>query len=185
MTTVFIAGSITIKKLDSLVKDRIDNVLKAGHRIIVGDADGADRAVQDHLALDERADVTVYCSGDVPRNNAGRWPVERVDTDAKPGTRAFFTAKDLRMAHAADFGLMIWDTKSTGTLSNVIELIGRGKKSVVYINKGGEFCTVGSASHIDKLIEVMPSAFREKAETKIQLSKKIEQLKHAQDGFDF
>lgn len=185
MTTVFIAGSITIKKIDDLIKDRIANILDAGHNIILGDADGADKAVQDHLALDGRAKVTVYCSGEQPRNNSGHWPVESIDTDAKPGTRAFFTAKDLRMAQIADFGLMIWDSKSTGTLSNVIELTGRGKKSLVYINKTKEFCSVGSASHIDKLVRVMPDTSREKAESKINLSRKIEQLKHAQSGFDF
>ncbi|CAD7736259.1 hypothetical protein LMG31886_23900 [Xanthomonas hydrangeae] len=89
------------------------------------------------------------------------------------------------MAQIADFGLMIWDSKSTGTLSNVIELTGRGKKSLVYINKTKEFCSVGSASHIDKLVRVMPDTSREKAESKINLSRKIEQLKHAQSGFDF
>ncbi|MEN4954912.1 hypothetical protein [Stenotrophomonas indicatrix] len=185
MTTVFIAGSITIKKIDDLVKDRIANILDAGHRIIVGDADGADKAVQDHLALDGRARVTIYCSGERPRNNSGLWPVEKIDTDAKPGTRAFFTAKDLKMAQVADFGLMIWDSKSTGTLSNVIELTGRGKKSLVYISKAKEFCSIGSASHIDKLVSVMSGIARENAESKINLSRKIEQLKNAQSGFDF
>jgi hypothetical protein len=185
MTTIFIAGSITIKRIDSLVKDRIANILDAGHRIILGDADGADKAVQDHLVGDKRAKVTVYCSGEEPRNNVGHWPVERISTDARPGTRAFFTAKDLKMAQVADFGLMIWDSKSTGTLSNVIELTSGGKKSLVYINKTKEFCSVGSASHIDKLVRVMTDTAREKAEIKINLSRKIEQLKHAQSGFDF
>lgn len=185
MTTVFIAGSITIKKLDDLVKDRIANILDAGHKIIVGDADGADKAVQDHLALDGRARVTIYCSGEHPRNNSGLWPVEKIDTDAKAGTRAFFTAKDIKMAQIADFGLMLWDSKSTGTLSNVIELTGRGKKSLVYISKAKEFCSIGSASHIDKLVRIMSDIAREKAESKINLSRKVEQLKHAQSGFDF
>jgi len=56
---------------------------------------------------------------------------------------------------------------------------------LVYINKTKEFCSVGSASHIDKLVRVMSDIAREKAEIKINLSRKIEQLKHAQSGFDF
>lgn len=57
----------------------------------------------------------------------GHWPVQRVETSHSPGSRAFFTAKDIRMAELADIGLMVWDTKSTGTLSNVIELLARRK----------------------------------------------------------
>ena len=55
------------------------------------------------------------------------------------------------MAEAADYGLMIWDAKSTGTLSNVIELLSRKKKSLVFVNKEKEFKVVGrqSARRVD------------------------------------
>jgi len=43
------------------------------------------------------------------------------------------------MADVADYGLMIWDAKSTGTLSNVIELLKRKKKAVVFVNKEKTF----------------------------------------------
>ncbi|MCC8628536.1 hypothetical protein WH216_05670 [Xanthomonas perforans] len=185
MTTVFIAGSITIKKIDDLIRDRIKNILDAGHKIIVGDADGADKAIQEHLSAQDCTNVTVYCSGDKPRNNLGSWPIEKVITDEKPGSRAFFTAKDLAMSKNADFGFMIWDTKSTGTLSNIIELMGHGKKSLVYVNTKKTFLGIGSPSQLDYLADIMPAASREKAEGKIRLSEKIAILKNQQSGFDF
>ena len=65
------------------------------------------------------------------------WPTlarksHNVYSKAKVGSRAYFTAKDLEMARTSDYGLMIWDCKSTGTLSNVIELLREKKKSVVF-----------------------------------------------------
>ncbi|HGM5039171.1 TPA: hypothetical protein ACKPZ9_000723 [Stenotrophomonas maltophilia] len=185
MTVIFIAGSITIKRIDNLVKERILNMIDARHSIILGDAEGADKAVQSCLSELGYEHVTVYCSGDTPRNNLGHWQVERVKSEEKPGSRAFFTAKDVRMAAVADFGLMIWDGKSTGTLSNVIELAKQDKKSLVYLKKDHLFFPVTTASHLDRIAAVMAPASRMKAEEKIQLSKKIGMLKHQQSGFDF
>jgi len=39
------------------------------------------------------------------------------------------------MAKDADVGLMIWDGKSTGTLSNIIELLTRKCNSKVFIHE--------------------------------------------------
>lgn len=178
MTTVFIAGSMNIKHLDSLVKKRIDNIIASDFRVVVGDADGADSSVQRYLS-DHGAVATVYCSGHAPRNNIGEWPVVEVETHAAPGSRAFFTAKDLAMARAADFGLMIWDARSTGTLSNVLELLSQRKKTLVFVNKKKEFIPVGDASQLICLVAHMSPAAREKAEAKIGLSKRIEDLERS------
>src|SRR5206468_1875838 len=134
MTTVFIAGSIAIKKLHPLFRERLVNIVQSEFDIVLGDADGADSSIQQALFDLKAKRVTVYCAGPKPRNNIGGWPVENITSDAEPGTRAFFTAKDMRMASVADYGLMIWDTKSTGTLSNVLELLRLGRKSVVFVN---------------------------------------------------
>ena len=37
--------------------------------IVVGDADGADVSIQKFLHYHQAEKVTVYCTGDVPRNN--------------------------------------------------------------------------------------------------------------------
>lgn len=177
MTTVFIAGSITIKRLDSRVRERIDKVVEAGHDIVVGDADGADTGIQDHLFNICALSVTVYCTGTDPRNNIGNWPTHLVTTKYAPGTRAFFTAKDLEMAKVADFGLMVWDTKSTGTLSNVLELLQRNKKSVVYVNKDKLFKNVGTVDELEALVSCMSEHAKAKAEEKMRLSERIQELK--------
>jgi len=181
MTTVFIAGSISIKHLDPMVKARIDNIVSADHEVVVGDADGADSSIQSYLSERGASHTVVYCSGKLPRNNLGNWPVHAVVTrDAKPGTRAFFTAKDLEMAKAADFGLMIWDAKSSGTLSNVIELLQHKKKSVVFVNKAKEFKTVGDVGQLEELVSFMSPPALQKIDAKIGLLKKIASLKNEQ-----
>jgi len=180
MTSVFIAGSITIKSLDTRVKERIDNIVESGFEVLVGDADGADTAVQRHLHARAYARATVYCSGPVPRNNLGSWPTHNVKTSARPGTRAFFTAKDIEMAKAAEFGLMIWDAKSTGTLSNVVELLSRGRKSVVFLDKEKTFHTVGTVEQLIVLTECMTEAALRTADAKMNLNARIESLRARQ-----
>ena len=46
MNTLFIGGSRHVSRLPTDVKKRLDNVISSGHRVIVGDANGADKAVQ-------------------------------------------------------------------------------------------------------------------------------------------
>jgi hypothetical protein len=180
METVFIAGSIAISRLHPLVEMRIRNVVEKGLNVVVGDADGADSSIQACLHSAEATLVTVYCSGDRPRNNLGEWETHNVFPDAAPGTRAFFTAKDVAMAQAADYGLMIWDTKSTGTLSNVIELLRAKKTSVVFVNKSKEFVTVSDVVGLETLIGHMSDHARAKAEDKIRLKAKIAALSNEQ-----
>lgn len=177
---IFIAGSISIKHLDPKVKERIDNIVDAKYTVIVGDADGADSSIQSYLHLKGANEAVVYCSGDIPRNNIGHWKVERIRANATPGTRAFFTAKDVAMASAADFGLMIWDAKSTGTLNNVIELLRRRKKSVVFVNKSKLFQTVGDVLQLEGLLSFMSESARRKADDKLRLHERISELRHEQ-----
>ena len=168
---------MNIKHLDRKVKDRMDNIISSQLAAVVGDADGADTAIQTYLLEQGAKNTIVYCSGTKPRNNVGNWPVREVKSKHQTGTRAFFTVKDVQMASDADFGLMIWDAKSTGTLSNVIELLLQGKKSVVFVNKNKEFITVGDVSHLETLVSCMSEHARRKADEKIRLSDKIAALK--------
>jgi hypothetical protein len=177
MTTVFIAGSITIKKLDPMVQVRLVNIIELGHQVIVGDAEGADTAIQQFLHESGATKVTVYCVGGQPRNNLGSWPVNNVTTYHKAGSRAYFTAKDIEMAKDADVGLMIWDAKSTGTLSNVIELLTRKRNSTVFINKEKAFHKVVKVADLERLVTRMADASRLKADTKIGLLEKIATLR--------
>ena len=76
-------------------------------------------------------------------------------TETKPGTRAYFTAKDVQMTQVCDYGFMVWDTQSTGTLSNALELLKRNKPSLIYVNKQKRFVTLKDANDISSLITVM------------------------------
>ena len=179
---VFIAGSIKIKKLDERVKAKIDTILDQNLRIAVGDADGVDSSVQSYLVERQATNVVVYCSGPKPRNNLGDWGVTPVKADAAPGTRAFFTAKDIAMADEADYGLMIWDSRSVGTLKNVIELIARGKKAYVFVNKDKAFRAIGEISQFEALLEFMSPDAREDAERKIGIPRRLAELGPQQLG---
>lgn len=182
MHKVFISGSMKIKNLDGNVLDRINNIINSNYQVIVGDANGVDSSIQEYLISKETKSVLVYCSGSRPRNNIGHWQTEIIETNAPPGTRAFFTAKDVKMAADCDYGFMIWDTKSTGTLSNAIELLKRKKISLVYINKAKEFLKIKEIPDLEKLVSYMSDTAFEKADKKLKLREKIEYFKHEQDS---
>lgn len=180
MKTVFIAGSISIKRLHPLFIERIETVVTSGFAVAVGDAEGADTSIQGALNRLNAVNVTVYCSGLEPRNNIGHWPFRSVHTKHQAGSRAFYTAKDIAMAKIADYGLMMWDTKSTGTLSNIIELLKHERSSRVFVNKEREFVTVSDASSLTNLLAFMSDGARAKAEEKINLSAQVSAIEHKQ-----
>jgi hypothetical protein len=185
MTTVFIAGSIKIKRLDPLFVERIENVVREGMDIVVGDANGADTSIQTELARLAAQRVTVFCAGEKPRNNVGGWVVERVDSSAEPGSRAYFTAKDVEMASRAEFGLMLWDAASTGTLNNVFELLARDKKSVVFVNRDKRFLNIKTRGDVLSLVSVMTQGARRAADRKMGLGAKVAAAANEQIGMAF
>jgi len=180
MKSIFISGSLRIKNINKLVVDRIDNIIKEQFTILIGDADGVDVSIQQILADKSYENVVVYCTGDTPRNNIGRWQVVTVETKHKPKTRLYFTAKDLEMAKHCDYGLMIWDSKSTGTLSNVYELLKYQKISIVFVNKLKKFIQVKEAQDFENLLSVMSASAFEKANKKINLREKVLSCKNRQ-----
>jgi len=159
---------------------RLENLISSNLNVIVGDSKGVDSSIQEYFHQNAFKNITVYFVGDGPRNNIGYSPTKYVKTNAMPGSRSFYTAKDLNMANDADYGLMIWDTKSAGTLSNVIELLRNKKKSVVYINKEHLFKTVKTTSDLEELIGFMSNHARMKANEKISLSGLVNLLKNEQ-----
>ncbi len=59
MTTVFLSGSRKISQLDEAVTSRLSTIVEKGFRVIVGDANGADKAFQADLAGMDYVDVTI------------------------------------------------------------------------------------------------------------------------------
>lgn len=169
-----------IKNINNLVVKRIENIIGEKFSVIIGDADGVDSSIQQILANKSYKNVTVYCSGSYPRNNIGKWETHSVHSDHSPNTRAFFAAKDIAMAKKCDYGLMVWDSKSTGTLSNVYELLLLKKTSVVFVNKTKNFVTVSNPVGFEQLVSNMSDSAFEKANQKIKLKEKIIKIKNKQ-----
>jgi hypothetical protein len=117
-------------------------MIDKGFQILVGDANGADKAVQSYLAERAYPNVLVHCMKAHCRNNVGNWPTHEVP--APKGARGFdfYSAKDRVMADTAEYGLMLWDGKSKGTINNVVNLSRDGKPVVVYVAPKKQFLTV-------------------------------------------
>lgn len=174
--TVFISGSISIKRLHPMFVERVANIVREGLPVVIGDAYGADASIQSKLVEHSASKVTVFCSGKKPRNNLGSWPVQGIQSCARPGTREYFAAKDIEMAERAEFGLMLWDAASAGTLSNVFELLSKGKKSVVFVNREARFLNVKRGDDVLDLVSRMSDSARKKADRKIRLDEKVSRL---------
>ena len=132
MMKVFVGGSRRITSLSSEVSRRLDRILAKNLPIVIGDAQGADKSVQQYLYSKGYRDVEVFCAGGRCRNNMGNWPTRQVAVNSSKRDFDFYATKDLRMSEEASFGLMIWDGKSTGTLMNVLRLIKQNKKVVIF-----------------------------------------------------
>jgi hypothetical protein len=128
MTTVFIGGSRRIVRLDEDIRFRADNIIRQRMRVLIGDANGADKAMQQYFVNSRYDNVVVYCMGEHCRNNLGNWPTKHILSRHNKRDFAYYATKDLEMAKEASYGFMIWDGKSKGTLNNVSNLLQQQKK---------------------------------------------------------
>ena len=156
MNTVFLSGSRKIYQLNELIKSRFKQLLDQRVSFIVGDANGADKAMQEYLADQNYRNVKVYCSGSICRNNIGIWDVQEVSVNPGLKGRAFYTQKDKEMASIADLGFVIWDGKSIGSINNVHELLKKGRNIVVYLSSNRKLTYVTNFREFEELIEASP-----------------------------
>lgn len=132
MTKVFVGGSRHASRLNAQVRGRLDNIMDKGFPIVIGDANGVDKAVQQYLHSKHYPNVEVFCSEGICRNNIGNWQTRNIPAGTRQRNAQFYSAKDRVMAQEATVGLMVWDGKSVGTLLNVFRLLSLQKKSVIY-----------------------------------------------------
>ena len=144
MTKVFIGGSRRLSRMNPELAHRFDNIIEKRLRVLVGDANGFDRAAQAYLAENGYRAVIVYCTAGVCRNNVGDWPLHAVEYHGRDRGLEFYTAKDDAMLRDADYGLFAWDGKSKGTLRNVKKMAEEGRPSSVYVSSIRKFVTVRS-----------------------------------------
>ena len=56
------------------------------------------------------------------------------------------------MSDEADYGFMLWEGKSIGTLHNILNLADRGKQVVVYFASEKDFITVRSLKDVEWML---------------------------------
>jgi hypothetical protein len=167
MSTVFIGGSRSISRMNSTIRERLDDLMCRGCLIFIGDANGADKAVQKYLADHAYKHVVVYCVNRC-RNNIGSWQIRQVPVPSGTTGFAYYAAKDLAMAEDAQCGVMLWDGQSKGTLNNIQNLIGHGKKTLVYFAPENAFHKLESLDDLKFLLARCTKSDVENAQRKIK-----------------
>jgi hypothetical protein len=149
---VFIAGPRAVSVLNNDVKERLQNIINRDFTVIVGDANGVDKQIQQYCYSQNYNNVKVFSSNGKIRNNIGQWKVVTVEVEKNKKGFDFYAAKDLAMAKTADYGFMIWNGKSKGTFNNIINLLKLNKKVLLYFLPKKEFYTLNSITDIDNLV---------------------------------
>ena len=139
-----------ISDIDKNVKEKLDEIIKNKYEVLIGDCWGIDAAVQKFFAENDYCNVTVYATGNIVRNNVGRFDVCNVVSNGAEGF-AFYRQKDIAMAKDADCGFMIWDKNSKGTLNNIIDLLNQKKSVELYLNDERVFKMINDIKTLDDI----------------------------------
>ncbi|SHJ86385.1 hypothetical protein SAMN02745751_03572 [Dethiosulfatibacter aminovorans DSM 17477] len=154
---VFIAGPRAVLNLNDSVKERLLNIYNNNYTVLVGDANGVDRLIQSFYSDLKYENVIIFASGDKVRNNLGNWTVEKISVYSKIKGFDFYAQKDVAMAKSADYGFMIWNGKSKGTLNNMMNLISYKKNVLVYFMPLDRFLYIDTDDKLKKLIDLCPA----------------------------
>lgn len=141
--TVFVSGSSKTQEKDSpyrrtlpkAIRSELDSYILAGHKVIVGDAPGIDRQVQNYLHNKRYENVEVYGPGTKVRYSAdSKWKTNPIDApEYEVMSKEWLAAKDIEMEKVADFGLaVVLDEGAKATRKNVERLISHNKDVKVY-----------------------------------------------------
>jgi hypothetical protein len=152
MTKVFFGGSRKLSRLNHAITERADNIVAKGFEVLIGDANGADKAMQKYLAERGYQNVIVFCMDGICRNNIGGWHTKVVTSKSEKKDFSYFAAKDKEMSEQADYGFMLWDGRSKGTLNNIINLLQRNKYVLVYFSPSKVFFTLKNGSDLQNLL---------------------------------
>lgn len=156
MKSIFIAGPRAVKKLDNKVILKLKSFEENNFHIYVGDANGVDKLIQDFYHNLNYDNVNIFASNGKPRNNLGNWKVNTVSVDKSIKGFEFYVQKDKAMAEKADFGFMIWNGKSKGTLNNIINLRKKNKYIMVFLTTSKEFFEIRTNQDLLNIIKICP-----------------------------
>ncbi len=132
------------KKLPRDVRTELKKSMRKGDEIIVGDAPGVDRQVQDYLSKKRYKNVSVYGPDVEPRYKAERSSSWRYNPTYNPkeskhekGSKEWLADKDVAMTNASTKGLaVILDDGANATRRNVERLRSQGKDAVTFVLSG-------------------------------------------------
>jgi hypothetical protein len=149
--TVFVSGSSKTqskdseyyrRKLPKEVRQEIKGHVRQGNKIVVGDAPGIDRQVQNYLNKKHYSNVEVYGPGKQVRYSANKkWKTNPVDApEFEVGSKEWLAKKDIMMTKVSDIGLaVVLDEGAKATRRNVDRLIEQNKTVKVYeLSKKGK-----------------------------------------------
>ncbi|MEG4960284.1 MULTISPECIES: hypothetical protein [unclassified Microcoleus] len=118
---VMVSGSRSITDIRPGLQS-INRIMELNFSIILGDAPGVDKLVQEYLRNSNYLDVKVYFalwSGNgKPRNVTGFQTV---------GVAGSYVDRDKAMCSICDYGLALWDGISLGTKDNIDRTKGKTK----------------------------------------------------------
>ena len=150
---IFIAGARSVQKLDTAVKQRLMTIYKKGYDVLVGDCYGIDTSVQKFYHDLGYKNVTVFASNGKARNNIGGRNIHSVPVPSYVRGFDLYKQKDIAMADEADYGFMIWDGVSRGTLNNTVNLITRHKSVLMYLTSAERMFVIKTSDDLSKIID--------------------------------
>lgn len=151
---VFIAGPRIIRSLDENILKKLNSICNKNYEILVGDANGIDSSVQQHLTSLKYSNVKVYSSNGIVRNNYGNWQVKSITVDNNIKGFDFYAQKDLEMVKDADMGFMIWNGESKGTFNDIVNLLKINKNVVMYFIPNKKFYFFENMDEFEKFLTV-------------------------------
>jgi hypothetical protein len=175
--TVFLSGSRKISRLNEEIRRRLEKITDQGFNVVVGDANGADKALQIYLADANYKQVTVYCAGDVCRNNVGAWPLKNIEVSLRLKGRDFYAEKDKAMAAEADYGFVLWDGKSSGSINNVLEMMKNAKPVIIYFSPDQSFHALRQPDDVKQLMTRVDLHDYREMDEKVHINRRLSDLR--------
>jgi hypothetical protein len=178
---IFLGGSRFLEKIPENLIELIQELNNSGAEFLVGDAPGADSAFQKILKNIGSKSVTIYSSAGYIRNNYGNWVSKEIESGLKSKSNAIHAFKDRFMTSIADTGLMLWDSESAGTLSNVIDLVESGKSCRIWVALDSELYNFDNLPSLEKWLKQYPEV-TEEAQKRLKTfrRRKIKRIKSGQ-----
>lgn len=146
------------KELPNEVKKKLDDYISNGDKVIVGDAPGIDRQVQDYLHSKKYKNVEVYGPGkEAVRYSANpKWKTKLIDApEYEKMSPEWLAKKDKAMTKASTKGLsIILDEGSMATKRNIMRMLKQHKNVDVYeLNKEVNKDRFVDAEYVKNLIK--------------------------------